>query len=297
MRAFSLRAAPVHHRAAAGCSCSCRTWSASTSMARQAARLPGSKMIPAGHALRAVAGPQALVDRAQEPRHGPGGRRGLGAVRRAERHPQEELPLGVLLADRSRARRCGCWPPGTRTSRASRLFPGRVLQSRLPLRALLRRASRASSGTTSSMRSRRQPSVLVFLAQDADTPRLLLLQRRSPQGRGGRGGLPLHRLLEAHPRRRCPAHLVFDSKLTTYAGLARLDEMGIPFITLRRRSPKLLQGDRAAAPLGLAHRRAGRAHPQVPHPARLRADRHAGRAAASASCSSRTSATRNRPSC
>jgi hypothetical protein len=35
--------------------------------------------------------------------------------------------------------------------------------------------------------------------------------------------------------------LVFDSKLTTYAGLARLDGLGIDFITLRRRSPKLLK--------------------------------------------------------
>ena len=38
-----------------------------------------------------------------------------------------------------------------------------------------------------------------------------------------------------------PRHLVFDSRLTTYAHLARLDRMGIPFITLRRRSPALLR--------------------------------------------------------
>ena len=38
-----------------------------------------------------------------------------------------------------------------------------------------------------------------------------------------------------------PRHLVFDSRLTTYEKLARPDEMGIPFITLRRRSPKLLK--------------------------------------------------------
>ena len=38
-----------------------------------------------------------------------------------------------------------------------------------------------------------------------------------------------------------PHHLVFDSKLTTYDGLARLDKMHIPFITLRRRAPKLLK--------------------------------------------------------
>ena len=37
-----------------------------------------------------------------------------------------------------------------------------------------------------------------------------------------------------------PAHVVFDSRLTTYAGLARLDSMGVTFITLRRRSPKIL---------------------------------------------------------
>ena len=37
-----------------------------------------------------------------------------------------------------------------------------------------------------------------------------------------------------------PRHLVFDSRLTTYAHLARLDGLGITFITLRRRSASLL---------------------------------------------------------
>ena len=36
-----------------------------------------------------------------------------------------------------------------------------------------------------------------------------------------------------------PGELSFDSKLTTYAHLARLDELGIRLITLRRRGPKL----------------------------------------------------------
>ncbi len=36
-----------------------------------------------------------------------------------------------------------------------------------------------------------------------------------------------------------PAHLVFDSRLTTYEGLARLDALGVSFITLRRRSPSI----------------------------------------------------------
>src|SRR5215472_18403417 len=37
-----------------------------------------------------------------------------------------------------------------------------------------------------------------------------------------------------------PRHQVFDSKPTTYHGLDRLDQAGITFLTLRRRSPKLL---------------------------------------------------------
>jgi hypothetical protein len=38
-----------------------------------------------------------------------------------------------------------------------------------------------------------------------------------------------------------PKHLVFDSRLTTYANLAKLNTMGIAFITLRRRSPSLIK--------------------------------------------------------
>ena len=39
---------------------------------------------------------------------------------------------------------------------------------------------------------------------------------------------------------RVPQHLVFDSKLTTYEGLDRLDAAGITFMTLRRRTKGLL---------------------------------------------------------
>jgi hypothetical protein len=38
-----------------------------------------------------------------------------------------------------------------------------------------------------------------------------------------------------------PPELVFDSKLTTYANLSRLNQMGITFMTLRRRSPAILR--------------------------------------------------------
>lgn len=38
-----------------------------------------------------------------------------------------------------------------------------------------------------------------------------------------------------------PAELMFDSRLTTYANLNRLNQKGIDFITLRRRSQKMLK--------------------------------------------------------
>jgi hypothetical protein len=40
---------------------------------------------------------------------------------------------------------------------------------------------------------------------------------------------------------RAPRHLAFDSEITTYAGLDRLDAADITFITSRRRSPALLK--------------------------------------------------------
>jgi hypothetical protein len=44
-----------------------------------------------------------------------------------------------------------------------------------------------------------------------------------------------------------PEELIFDSRLTTYARLHELNRLGIHFITLRRRSPKLLR-ETAAVP-------------------------------------------------
>lgn len=38
-----------------------------------------------------------------------------------------------------------------------------------------------------------------------------------------------------------PSELIFDSKLTTYGNLNRLNQAGIAFITLRRRSRRMLQ--------------------------------------------------------
>jgi len=91
-----------------------------------------------------------------------------------------------------------------------------------------------------SMRSRRQPSVLVFLAQDADGRAFCY---SNADLRKGEEADEIFRFVDFWQRThgKLPRHLVFDSRLTTYAHLARLDEMGIDFITLRRRSPNILK--------------------------------------------------------
>lgn len=90
-----------------------------------------------------------------------------------------------------------------------------------------------------SARSRRQPSVLVFLAQDADSRAFCYSNADIRKGEERDEILNFVKFWKK-TRGQLPAHLVFDSQLTTYANLAQLDEMGITFITLRRRSPKLL---------------------------------------------------------
>ncbi len=91
-----------------------------------------------------------------------------------------------------------------------------------------------------SARSRRQPSVLVFLAHDAEGRAFCY---SNADIRKGEETDEVFRFISFWKRVRGeqPQHLVFDSRLTTYGGLARLDEMGITFITLRRRSPRILK--------------------------------------------------------
>jgi hypothetical protein len=90
------------------------------------------------------------------------------------------------------------------------------------------------------MRSQRKPSILVFVAQDADSRSFCY---SNADLRKGEEAEEVFRFVSFWKKthKELPRQLVFDSKLTTYAGLARLEGMGIPFITLRRRSPQLLE--------------------------------------------------------
>jgi hypothetical protein len=90
-----------------------------------------------------------------------------------------------------------------------------------------------------SARSRRQPSVLAFLAQDAHGRAFCYSNADLRKGEEAEEIFRFVAFWKKHHGEN-PRHLVFDSRLTTYAQLARLERMGISFITLRRRSPALL---------------------------------------------------------
>jgi hypothetical protein len=90
------------------------------------------------------------------------------------------------------------------------------------------------------MRSRRQPSVLAFLAQDATSHAFCY---SNADLRKGDEAEEIFRFIDFWKAQygRVPRELVFDSKLTIQKNLRRLDEMGIDFITLRRRDAAILE--------------------------------------------------------
>jgi len=98
-----------------------------------------------------------------------------------------------------------------------------------------------------SKRSRRQKGILAFLARDADKR---VFCYANGQLRKGEQNDEILRFVDywrqrtGHP----PQELVFDSKLTTYANLNRLNQLRINFITLRRRSQPMLQQIAQEAP-------------------------------------------------
>src|SRR5246127_4290439 len=199
----------------------------------QAAKLPGSRMIPAAHALRASL---ALK---------------LWAIERKSH-------IMALVADEGLALFCGlnAMPKKSFLSEySSRITPQKVARllglwhDRLAGEGLF-------TGTSINLdfhavpyfgehplveshylprRSRRQPSILTFLGQDADSQ---VFCYSNADIRKGEEAEEVFRFVDFWTRQHGspPQHLVFDSKLTTYAGLDRLDAAGITFMTLRRRS-------------------------------------------------------------
>jgi len=201
------------------------------------AKLPGSRMIPAAHALRA-----ALALK-------------LWSIERKSH-------IMALVADEGLALFCGlnAMPKKSYLSEySSRITPQKVARLLALWHARLA-GEMLFAGTSINLdfhavpyfgehplveshylprRSRRQPSILTFLAQDADSQ--VFCYSNADIRKGGEAE-EVFRFIEFWTRQHGspPQHLVFDSKLTTYAGLDRLDAAGITFMTLRRRSKGLL---------------------------------------------------------
>jgi hypothetical protein len=203
----------------------------------QGAQLPGSRAIPAGHALRASL---ALK---------------LWAIERKSH-------VMALVADEGLGLFCGlnAMPKKSFLSEySSRITPQKVTRllagwhAHLAGQALLTGTSFNLDfhsvpyfGTHplveshyQSKRSRRQPSILTFLAQDAESQ---VFCYSNADLRKGEQAEEIFRFINFWTRQhgRPPRQLVFDSQLTTYEGLDRLDQAQIIFLTLRRRTARLL---------------------------------------------------------
>jgi hypothetical protein len=90
-----------------------------------------------------------------------------------------------------------------------------------------------------SKRSRSQPSILVFLAQEAGS-RVFCYSCADVRKKDQADQVLRFVDFWKQQTGQDPGELVFDSKLTTYANLNRLHQRHIPFMTLRRRSRQLL---------------------------------------------------------
>jgi len=204
----------------------------------QKAGLPGTGMIPAGHAMRSLLALKLFGN----PRHshvmsyvfdeGLGLFAGLNVI-----------PKRSFLTEYSCRIDPQCYPKLMRLwfDAANALGLRRGVSFDLDFHTI------ASHGQDAllekhyvSKRSRRQKGILAFLAQDAG--QRVFCYGNADLRKADRNDEIL-RFAEFWQRRtgHVPEELVFDSRLTTYANLSRLNQMGIRFLTLRRRSRKMLR--------------------------------------------------------
>jgi len=91
-----------------------------------------------------------------------------------------------------------------------------------------------------SKRSRRQKGILAFLAHDAGQRVFCYANANLRKADQSNEVLRFVEFWQARTGRR-PEELVFDSRLTTYGKLSDLNQMGVRFLTLRRRSRLMLR--------------------------------------------------------
>jgi transposase-like protein len=204
----------------------------------QQARFPGSNMVPAGHAMRSLLALK-LFGNARHSHvmshvfdEGLALFAGLNAI-----------PKQAFLTEYSCRIDPGCYPGLMRRwfDAVSELGLDRGASFDLDFHTIPYHGDDALiEKHYVSKRSRRQKGILAFLAEDAD-------KRVFCYGNGDlrkdEQNDEILRFVAFWKKRtgHLPEELVFDSKLTTHANLDRLNRMGVDFITLRRRSRKMLQ--------------------------------------------------------
>ena len=204
----------------------------------KAARLPGSKMIPPAHALRSclalklwsIERKSHVMSLVADP--------GLALFTGLNAIPKKSY-LSESASRVSHVQTTALLAAFQQQTSGERLLPGRSFN--LDFHSVPYHGEHpVVQRHYVSMRSRRQSSILTFMAQDADGHAFCYANADLRKGEEAEEILRFVAFWEKHHGAR-PRHLVFDSQLTTYANLARLDEMGITFMTLRRRSPALLK--------------------------------------------------------
>ena len=204
----------------------------------RAARLPSSKMIPAAHALRAclalklwsIERKSHVMSLVADP--------GLGLFAGLNACPKKSY-LCEATSRVSHAQTTALLAAFQQQTAAEQLLPGHSFN--LDFHSVPYHGEHpAVQRHYVAMRSRRQSSILTFLAQDAEGQAFCYSNADLRKGEEADEILRFVAFWEKHHGAR-PRHLVFDSQLTTYANLVRLHDMGITFMTLRRRSPALLK--------------------------------------------------------
>ena len=201
------------------------------------ARLPGSGMIPAGHALRAALALKLWSIERKSHVMALVADEGLGLFCGLNVIPKKSY-LSEYSSRVDHAKTTQLLAAWHRQAADDKLFAGDSFNldfHSVPYYGEDRQVQRHYV----SMRSRRQPSVLAFLAQDAAGRAFCYSNADLRKGEEAEEVFQFVSFWKKH-HGDYPRHLVFDSRLTTYRNLGRLDDLGITFITLRRRSPKLL---------------------------------------------------------
>jgi hypothetical protein len=199
--------------------------------------LPGSEMIPAEHAIRSLLGLKLFGSRRHSHVMPDVFDQGLALFAGLN-----VIPKRSFLTEYSSRINPACYPKLMRRwfDAVGRLGLGRGTSFDLDFHTIPSHGDDAIlEKHYVSKRSRRQKGLLAFLAQDADTRVFCYANadvRKADQND------EIFRFVEFWKQKtgHLPEELIFDSRLTTYSNLSKLNERGVAFMTLRRRTQKLL---------------------------------------------------------